>query len=541
MIESKWLSRLSLKKMTTLLVLLSVFVSLVASAVLLHRYVVQRENEMVKEKLKDIGKLVAKDPRVISEVSSDSFSSIVQDYTMDVMEKTNVNFIVVLNNEFIRLSHPDKSVIGKPFSNIEDARKSSNGVEHYSREKGVLGEGTRFFTPIWNEKGEQVGIVCVGYVQETINQELWNAQKNIYIGLGVGLCVGLLGALYLANQLKKTLLGLEPKQIAARMKEREIIKDSVCEGIIAVAPDQKVLLYNHNFSEVMEKAKFTEDYMQDGYLTKDIFSMLFKEVFQTEESISNHVIVVNQLELIVSTKLIYVKGKIYGAVATIRDQSDMLQLIRELSGTEQYVDSIRAQNHKFMNQLHTILGLIELGKYDDVTHFIRVLNADYRHEIGFVTDKIKSPAIAGFLLGKSSELKEQGVKLKIDSDSQFPNMTMGELLHDFLLSMGVLLDNAKEAVALSVKKQVRLFLCYDEDEEVIICEIQDTGEGIEEQLLEKIFERGFSTKGEKRGYGLDAVQSIVNRYHGMVDVQSKLGKGSIFRIEVPYKRRNSND
>lgn len=541
MIERKWLSKLSLKKMTILLVLLSVFVSLVASAALLHRYVIQRENEMVKEKLKDIGRVVAKDPRVISEVSSDSFSSIVQDYTMDIMKKTKVNFIVVLNNQFIRLSHPDKSVIGKPFSNIEDASKSSNGVEHYSREQGILGEGTRFFTPIWNEKGEQVGIVCIGYVQETINQELWKAQKTIYIGLGVGLFVGLLGALYLANQLKKTLLGLEPKQIAARMKEREIIKDSVSEGIIAVGPDQKVLLYNHNFSEVMEKAKFTEEFMQDGYLTKDIFSLLFEEVFETEESISNRVIVVNQLELIVSIKLIYVKGRIYGAVATIRDQSDMLQLIRELSGTEQYVDSIRAQNHKFMNQLHTILGLIELGKYDDVTHFIRVLNADYRHEIGFVTDKIKSPAIAGFLLGKSSELKEQGVELKIDSDSQFPNMTMGGLLHDFLLSMGVLLDNAKEAVALSVKKQVRLFLCYDEDEEVIICEIQDTGEGIEEQLLEKIFKRGFSTKGEKRGYGLDAVQSIVNRYNGMVDVESKLGKGSIFRIEVPYKRRNSND
>lgn len=538
MVESKWLSRLSLKKMTTLLVLLSVFVSLVASAALLHRYVLERENEMVNQKLKDIGRVVAKDPRVISEVSSDSFSSIVQDYTMDVMKITKVNFIVVLNNQFIRLSHPDESIIGKPFSNIEDARKSTNGTEHFSREEGILGEGTRFFTPIWNEKGKQVGIVCVGYVQETINQELWNAQKNIYLGLGVGLCVGLLGALYLAHQLKKILLGLEPKQIAANLKEREIIKDSVCEGIIAVAPDQKVLLYNQNFTNIMNKAKFTEEYMQDGYLTEDIFTILFKKAFQTEQSIYNHVIVVNHLELIVNIKLIYIKEKIYGAVATLRDQSDMQQLIRELSGTEQYIDSMRAQNHKFMNQLHTILGLIELGKYDDVSHFIRVLNADYRHEIGFVTDKIKSPAVAGFLLGKSSELKEQGVELKIDSDSHFPDLKMGETLHDFLLSMGVLLDNAKEAVKLSVIKQVNLFLCYDEDEEVIIFEIQDTGEGIEEPLLEKIFVRGFSTKGEKRGYGLDALQSIINRYNGMVEVHSKRGKGSNFRIEVPYKRGN---
>lgn len=541
MIESKWLSRLSLRKMTTMLVLLSVFVSLVASAALLHNYVVERENEIVKEKLKNIGRIVAKDPRVIKELNSDSIRSVVQDYTMDVMETTKVNFIVVLNNQLIRLSHPDKTVIGQPFSNIEDARKSLNGLEHFSREQGILGEGTRFFTPIWNEDGQQVGIVCVGYVQETINKELWNAQENIYLGLSVGLFVGLLGALYLARQLKKILLGLEPKEIAATMKEREIINDSVSEGIIAVAPDQKILLYNHNFTAVMEKAKFTEDYMRDGFLTDDIFSMLFKKAFQTEKSISNHVIFVNQLELIVNIKLIYIKEKIYGAVATLRDQSDMQQLIRQLSGTEQYVDSMRAQNHKFMNQLHTILGLIELGKYDDVIQFVRALNADYRHEIGFVTEKIKSPAVAGFLLGKSSELKEQGVELKIDSDSHFPNMKMGELLHDLLLSMGVLLDNAKEAVSLSVKKQVRLFLCYDEDEEVIIFEVKDTGEGIEEQLITKIFERGFSTKGEKRGYGLDAVRSIVKRYHGMVDVQSKLEKGSIFRIEVPYKRGNSND
>ncbi|MDQ0174226.1 ATP-binding protein [Bacillus chungangensis] len=541
MIENKWLSKLSLRKMTTLLVLLSVFVSLIASAALLHNYVVERENEIVKEKLKNIGRIVAKDPRIIEEVSRGSIRSVVQDYTMDVMETTNVNFIVVLNNQLIRLSHPDKTVIGKPFSNIEDAKKSLNGEEHYSREEGILGEGTRFFTPIWDEEGEQIGIVCVGYVQETINKELWDAQKNIYIGLSVGLFFGLLGALYLARQLKKILLGLEPKEIAATLKEREFIKESVSEGIIAIAPDRKILLYNNNFTNVMEKAKFTEEYMQAGYLSEDIFSILFKEAFQTKQPIYNQVIVFNQLELIVSVKLIYVKEKTYGAVATIRDQSDMQQLIRELSGTEQYVDSLRAQNHKFMNQLHTILGLIELEKYEDVIHFIRVLDTDYRHEIGFVTEKIKSPAIAGFLLGKSSEFKEQGVLLKIDSDSNFPDMKMGELLHDLLISIGVLLDNAKEAVKLSDKKQVKLFLYYDSDEEVILIEVHDTGEGMEEQLITKIFSRGFSTKGEKRGYGLDAVKSIANRYDGIVDVRSKIGKGSIFRIELPYKRGNSNE
>ncbi|QED49893.1 ATP-binding protein [Cytobacillus dafuensis] len=541
MIMNKWMSKLSLKKMTTLLVLMSVIVSLIACATLLNLYVLERENNVVKEKLKNIGRMVAKDPRVINEVENDSSSSAIQDYTLEVMESTGVSFVVVLNNELIRKSHPDESVIGKPFSNIEDAKKSLDGSEHFSRQVGVLGEGTRFFTPIWNKEGQQVGIVCVGYVQKTINKELWNAQKNLLLGLGFGLFVGILGALYLAQQLKKILLGLEPKQIVANIKERDIIIDSVGEGIIAVTPDRKILLQNLNFTKLIKNAKFTGDNMKDGYLDKDIFSTFFCEVFTTGKSISNHVIVVNQFEFIVNIQLIYIENRIYGAVATLRDQSEMQQLIRELSGTEQYIDTLRAQNHKFMNQLHTILGLIELEKYQDVAHFIRVLNADYHREIGFVSDKVKSPAVAGFLLGKTSELKEQGVKLTIDSDSYFPNIKMGEMLHDLLLSMGILLDNAKEAMALTSIKQSTIFLHYDEEEEVILIEVKDTGIGMDEGLMERIFERGFSTKGGARGYGLDAIQSIVKQYHGLVDVQSEVGNGSIFRMEVPYKRRNIDD
>ncbi|MEH7121617.1 MULTISPECIES: sensor histidine kinase [unclassified Bacillus (in: firmicutes)] len=541
MIENKWLTKLTLKKMTALLVLMSVLVSLTSSAVLLHHYVIEREHNIVKEKLMNVARMVAKDPRVINEVVKSSNSPDIQKYAMEIVESTDVSFVVVLNNELIRKSHPHVNIIGKPFSNIEDAKQSLNGTEHFSTQAGILGEGTRFFTPIWNDKGEQVGIVCVGIVQETVNQALWDAQKTLYFGLGFGLFVGLIGAIYLAHQLKKLLLGLEPQQIVANIKERDIIIDSVSEGIIAVTPDKRILLHNSNFTKLMEKAKFTGDYKKGTYLDKDIFSLFFKEVFTAGKSISNQVVVVNQSELIVNIKVIYINEEIYGAVATLRDQSEMQQVIRQLSGTEQFIDSLRAQNHKFMNQLHTILGLIELKKFDDVAHFIRVLNADYHREIGFVTDKIKSPAVAGFLLAKTSELKEQGVKLTIDSDSHFPYMKMGEMLHDLLLSMGVLLDNAKDAVVNSKEKQVSLFLHYDEEEEVILFEVQDSGVGMEKALIEKIFERGFSTKGGTRGYGLDAVQSIVKQYHGIVDVQSKVGTGSIFRIEVPYKWRSLND
>ncbi|AUJ25823.1 ATP-binding protein [Virgibacillus dokdonensis] len=527
--------------MTTLLVLISVIASLIASAILLDDYVLEREHRAVQNKIKNVARMVAKDTRVIDKVEGSPSDAAIQNYANEVMNATGVSFVVVLDNDLTRKSHPDESVIGGTFSNIDDASRSLNGTEHYSRHVGILGEGTRFFTPIWNDEGEQIGIVCVGYVQQTINDELWNARKNLYVGLGVGLLVGIIGALYLARYLKKVLLGLEPKQIVAHMKEKEIIIDSVSEAIIAVSPKRKVLLQNVNFNKLLNKTEVATKAISNGYLNDTLFSLIFDDVFKTEKPIANRVTVINHFEFIVNVQLIYIDKNIYGAVATLYDQSELQHLIRELSGTEQYIDSLRAQNHKFMNQLHTILGLIELEKYEDVHHFVRVLNHNYHREMGFVTDKIKSSAIAGFLLGKTSELDEQGVTLIIDEDSYFPAIKIGDMLHDLLLSMGILIDNAKEAVINSSKKQVILFLKYDEAEEVIMFEVQDTGPGIEKHVLPKIFERGYSTKGENRGYGLDAIQSIVKQYHGLVDVQAKTGRGSTFRIEFPFKWRNKND
>jgi two-component system, CitB family, sensor histidine kinase MalK len=534
MSENIWLSRLSLKNMTTLLVIASVLVSLVSSAFFLNYYVKEREHKMMNDKMKNMARLIAKDTRVVNGLDNPSVDSIVQQYALEIMEMTDLNFVVVLDNSLIRYSHPDESMIGKTFSNVEDASKSLNGTEHISRNQGVLGEGTRFFTPIWNEDGKQIGIVCVGIIQENVNREVWNAQKRLYFGLGIGLFFGIIGATYLAKQLKKILLGLEPHQIVANIVERDGIIDSVGEGIIAVTPERKVLLHNLNFTELMNLAALTNNSINEGYLDKDIFNLLFKQTFDSGQSVSNQVIVMNQFEFIVNIRIVYIENQVYGAVATLRDQSEMQQLIWELSGTEQYIDSLRAQNHKFMNQLHTILGLIELKKYTDVINFIRILNTDYHREIGFVTEKIKCAAIAGFLLGKASELKEQGVHLKIDSDSYFPDIKIGEMLHDLLLSIGVLIDNAKDAVADTQIKQVTFYLHYDEEENVILIEIQDTGIGIEERLKDKIFERGFSTKGNSRGYGLDAVRSIVKQYKGVVNVQSTVDIGTIFRLEVPY-------
>ena len=62
---------------------------------------------------------------------------------------------------------------------------------------------------------------------------------------------------------------------------------------------------------------------------------------------------------------------------------------------------------------------------------------------------------------------------------------------------------------------------------VVVC---DTGRGIEETHLERIFEPYFSTKKRGMGLGLAIVKRIVEEHKGCIEVHSEVGKGT--RVEI---------
>lgn len=75
------------------------------------------------------------------------------------------------------------------------------------------------------------------------------------------------------------------------------------------------------------------------------------------------------------------------------------------------------------------------------------------------------------------------------------------------------------------------------DEEAWV-EIADTGRGIEAENLKRIFAPFFTTRlvGKGTGLGLSLAYGIVRKHHGRIDVDSTLGKGSVFRIWLPVKQ-----
>jgi signal transduction histidine kinase len=71
----------------------------------------------------------------------------------------------------------------------------------------------------------------------------------------------------------------------------------------------------------------------------------------------------------------------------------------------------------------------------------------------------------------------------------------------------------------------------------VFCSVSDTGSGMTDEVKQRVFDPFFTTKGERgTGLGLSVVYGIVNRHGGDIEVQSRVGHGSVFTVRLPVSR-----
>lgn len=517
-----------LQTMIVLLVISVVIFSVSVLAFFAIRTIYTNIEDMNGDKVLALARVVSEMPEIRAALSRPDPAKVIAPLAERIRLQSRVQFVVILNMRGYRYSHPRAELIGLHFTGGDEG-PALRGRTYISKAVGISGPSLRAFVPIRAEDGAQLGVAVVGMFHQGIAESIDDVSTPLYLATLTSLLVGVVGAVLLAKNVKRTIFGLEPIEIATLLEEREAIFQSVREGILAINKDQKITLLNDAGKKLLG---ITTDVVGKP-VYEAVPNTRLPRILETGKAEYDREQVFNETIVLTNRVPIVVKGKVVGAVATFRDKTEVKRLAEELTGVKKFVEGLRAQTHEFMNKLHTISGLIQLGAHEEATAFISDMVRNKQNVVGFLIKRVKDPATAGLLLGRISQAEERGVEIVID-----PRTSLGPLPKHFdgnnlVMVLGNLLENAVEAVQKLPRERRRVIVSLRENAKQIVIRVFDAGHGISPEIRGQIFERGFTTKEGNFGIGLALVKQRTTMVGGSVRVKSAPQKGTVFVITIP--------
>jgi signal transduction histidine kinase len=240
----------------------------------------------------------------------------------------------------------------------------------------------------------------------------------------------------------------------------------------------------------------------------------------------------------INNPLAYISANV-GTLKRYLDEVFSLLAQREAAishSTKDKGDSDEGVRPEFLkNDLHDIIGEVQSG-VNRVKHIVRQLRlfshsgegewkpADL-HEALENAIKFAGPELARTpAIGKSIDVERRYGQL---DDVQ----CIAAQVHQVFLN---LIANAAQAMG----DEGRLTISTQQEGDWVRIAFTDTGVGIDEENLERIFQPFYTSKppGQGTGLGLSLSYSIVRKHHGRIEVQSKRGEGSTFTVFLPVKQ-----
>lgn len=523
--------KLKLKTKIILLNMFLIFISLVITMIFISSFKVSSIKKENETSIMNVAHIVSKSSIVINSLRNKVNKNNVQDYVENILKNTEkIDIIVVADMNGIRYAHPNKSNVGLKFVGGDEKKVIDKGKTYISKASGTLGNQIRAFVPVIDDEGKQYGFVMVSSLTQSIDKEKNKALITLILLASIGFFIGTVTAVIFSKNIKNALLGYEPEQITKLYLQKKEVLDAMNEGIIAIDKNEKVTLFN---KAALNMLNIKGNTIIGNKIYNLVPNSRLPLIMKDGKVEYNKDMIVNKTIIFSSRIPIKQNGKIVGAVAIFRDKTEVTRLAEELTGVKQIVEALRANTHEFMNKLHVILGLIQIGEIKKAKKYILDVTKEQQEKVSLVVKKIKEPTIAALLLGKISRAKENGIDLFLDSKSTLEKSHFAINNNDFITILGNLIENAIESISISDKteKIIRVLIFQSKDE--IKISVEDTGIGIKKEELPCVFERGFSTKGENRGTGLFLIKNIVDICNGTIDIKSKENGNTKFEIIIP--------
>ncbi|WP_066305917.1 sensor histidine kinase [Bacillus sp. FJAT-29814] len=523
------MNRLTMKtKITALIFFIVGFSLLLAGIIIISNFIDSQEEELKKRALLT-AQTIAEDAEIKSNITGTAEE---KDKIRSRVEKLRIihhaEYIVVMDMNHIRLSHPISSLVGKESAGRDEGQAFAE-LTYTTKAKGEVGTVIRAFVPIMNAEHQQVGVVLAGYLLPTFFEMIWDMRVEILVAGAISLFFGGWGAWLLASKMKKQMFNLEPHEIAQLVQERTETFNAMHEGIIAIDKEQRITVFNDKAKTMMGVSgdvigRQISDVVPDTRLPEILD--LKQPVFNKELTVRNSNILSNRIPIKVNEEII-------GAVAIFQDRTEAKKLAEELTGVKAFVSALRVQNHEHMNKLHTIAGLLQLGNPKKALEYVFQTTEEQEELTQFLSKNIRSESLSGLLLSKVSRAKELGIHLQIDRNSRLHSFPEPLDEHDFVIIIGNLIENAFDSFKDKEVEKKNIYISIEQEEGLLSILVEDNGCGIRDTILPYIFTKGYTTKSSvDHGIGLFLIKEIVEKANGTIQVESDLGKGTTFIVTI---------
>lgn len=347
------------------------------------------------------------------------------------------------------------------------------------------------------------------------------------------------------------------KELNENSYEMRTILSGMTNGVIAVDNSNNIILIN-SFAEGIFKIK-NEDVIGKRIdkvsklesIVEDLKKLnLQKKYFKAERTVDDGKIYSIKYSLM-SNKID--PNRVFGTVIILEDITEFNKLERM---RKEFVANV---SHELKTPLTSIKGFVETLKTNDIRDretldkFLDIIDIEAKRLTYLIEDILTLSEIENDIVNKNKEdfnmksmlleienllsykIKKKDIHLEIKNELE---MLYGEKtwISQILIN---LMDNAVKYTP--EKGYVRVDIGTKDD--VINIKVEDTGIGIEDKHLDRIFERFYrADKSRSRleggtGLGLSIVKNIVISLNGTIQVESKIDKGSTFLVKLPLEKR----